>query len=94
MPEVSLEMLQALLKRSLEGQAMTHRKVDDALTLIAGLSEQGRRLERRISDVERRIDALRDDIQVMLKAELMGRLGHFETRIEARLEAIEARLPQ
>jgi hypothetical protein len=87
MPEVSLEMLQALMQKMLN-------ETGDLKGLVLALTEQQRRLERRIGDVDRRLGEVRDDIEVMLKAELMGRMGHFETRIEARLEAIEARLPQ
>jgi hypothetical protein len=36
--------------------------------------------------VERRVEELRDDLELMLKTELMGRLGHFEAQIERRLE--------
>ena len=47
--------------------------------LLVALSENGRRIERRLEE-------LRDDLELMLKAELMGRLAHFETRIEQMIE--------
>ena len=59
------------------------REMTDQRTLLLALVEQGQRLERRITET-------RDDIELMLKAELMGRMGNFEVRFDARLEALEA----
>jgi hypothetical protein len=36
----------------------------------------------RISALDGRIASLRDDLELMIKAEPMGRLAHFETRME------------
>ncbi len=60
------------------------REMTDQRALLLALVEQGQRLERRISET-------RDDIELMLKAELMGRLGNFETRFEQRLDDLERR---
>jgi hypothetical protein len=60
------------------------REMTDQRTLLLALVEQGQRLERRITET-------RDDIELMLKAELMGRLGNFETRFEQRLDDLEHR---
>jgi hypothetical protein len=59
------------------------REMTDQRGLLLALVEQGQRLERRITET-------RDDIELMLKAELMGRMGNFESRFETRLEALEA----
>jgi hypothetical protein len=67
------------LLRSIRGELVEHR------TLLIAVVEQGRRLERRMGEQK-------DDIELMLKAEIMGRLGHFETRIEAQIEALSARV--
>ena len=55
--------------------------------MLLDVVEQGRRTERRITEVK-------DDVELMLKSELMGRPGYFETRIEARLEAVLGGLPE
>lgn len=60
------------------------REMTDQRSLLLALVEQGQRLERRISET-------RDDIELMLRAELMGRLGNFETRFEQRLDDLEHR---
>jgi len=85
MADVTLEMLQVLIQRSLDEQKTLRREVGEVRSLAVALAEQGRRIERRVAEV-------RDDIEVMVKAELMGRLGHFEAQLEARLESIEDRL--
>jgi len=51
--------------------------------LLLSVADQGRRTERRVGEV-------RDDIEMMVKAELMGRLGHFEAQMENRLGHFEA----
>jgi hypothetical protein len=86
---VSLELLQTLILRILDGQKANEKDVRTLTTVIIGQSEQLRRLERRVSDVDRRVLDLGDDLELMLKAELMGSLGHFRTGVEARLEALE-----
>ena len=58
------------------------REMTDQRTLLLALVEQGQRLERRITET-------RDDIELMLKAELMGRMGNFEVRFDARLDELE-----
>lgn len=48
-------------------------------------------LESRITGLEARLVAFRDDLELMLKSELMGRLTHFETQIDHRLAELESR---
>lgn len=52
-----------------------------------------RKMEQRL---DARIVAVRDDLEIMLKSELMGRLTHFETVVETALgrqiDDLEARL--
>ena len=50
------------------------------------------RLESKVLAFEQRLAHLRDDLELMIKAELMGRLTHFETTMEQRIDAFEARL--
>jgi hypothetical protein len=49
-------------------------------------------IERRFGDVERRISDTRAEIELMLKAELLGSPTHFETRMDARIVELEDRL--
>jgi len=92
MAEVTLELLQELIVRGLDGQRalrseqkMLRGEVTEMRSLLLSVADQVRRTERRVTEV-------RDDIELMVKAELMGRLGHFEAQLESRLHAIETRL--
>ena len=49
-----------------------------------GLSDKVQRLDRSVNEVKRDLHEIKDDIWIMLKSELMGRRGNFETRVEAR----------
>jgi len=69
-----------------EAENLTHqmlktirREQEEHRTLLLGVIDQGRRLERRMSE-------MRDDLELMIKSELMGRLTHFETRMDEKLE--------
>ncbi len=100
MVEPTLEMLQALMVRSLDGQADIKRELADVRGLTLLLSDKVERLDRKverldrsISEVKRDMHDIKDDIWIMLKAELMGRQGNFETRVEARLAELADRLP-
>jgi hypothetical protein len=41
---------------------------------------------------QRRLGELREDLELMIKSELMGRFAHFETRMEQELAAVAERL--
>ncbi len=93
MAEVSLEMLQALMGRFMDELRIVRNENGSMRTIMLGLSEQGRRIERRLgeldrrfSELDRRLDEVKDDMELMIRSEMMGRLGNFEVRFERRLE--------
>jgi len=86
-------MLQALIVRNLEGQAGIKREIANIRGLTLGLSDKVQRLDRSVNEVKRDLHEIKDDIWIMLKSELMGRRGNFETRVEARLAEFADRLP-
>ena len=65
------------------------REMTDQRTLLLAIVDQGHRLERRMGEMARNITETKDDIELMLKAELMGRMGNFESRFEDRLDRLE-----
>ena len=71
------------------------REQGEQRSLLLSLVEYARKLEQRLDQVERRLDdriaSVRDDLELMLKAELLGKLTHFETRIDERLAELEFR---
>ena len=60
-------------------------------TLLLQLGEGVHRPERRFGDIERRISDTRAEIELMLKAELLGSLTHFETQMDERIARLEDR---
>lgn len=54
-------------------------------TLVLQAVDYMRKMEQRLDS---RIVATRDDLELMLKSELMGRLMHFETVFEARIDEL------
>jgi predicted nucleic acid-binding Zn-ribbon protein len=49
-------------------------------------------MERRFGDIERRISDTRAEIELMLKAERLGRLTHFEAQMDERIAQHQDRL--
>lgn len=99
MTEISLEMLQTLMRQMLDEQRAARKEAADVRGLVLALTEQVRRvdrrmgeLDRRMSELDRRMGEMRDDIEIMLKAEIMGRLGNAELKADARLDDLENRL--
>ncbi len=68
---------------------------DQRTVLLQSIDRTSRmeiRLEAKMLAFEQRLNNLRDDLELMIKAELMGRLGHFETVMEQRLDALGDRI--
>jgi hypothetical protein len=92
MPDnIDLNFLAKLCQQTLDEVRALRKDVSDARALAL----QGVDFTRR---VERRMNELRDDLELMLKAEIGGRLAHFEGKVEAilaplvnRIEALETR---
>ncbi len=71
----------------------------DVRTLTLRLADQGRQLDQRISHVDQRIsqvdqpiDMLKDDLELIIRTELMGQLGHFETVMGTQLDTLSTRV--
>ena len=63
-----------------------------SLTTVDYLRRMEQRLDERFGALETRVAHVRDDIELMGKAELMGRLGHFEATGDDKLDALAARV--
>ena len=66
-------------------QAGMRRQNGEMRSIALLLADQGRRLERKAGEVRDEVERM---VKAMVKQGLMGRLGHFETMIEARLDAL------
>ncbi|MBO1361770.1 hypothetical protein J2D73_18470 [Acetobacter sacchari] len=76
----------------LEQLKLIRKEQADQRTLLLHHTDLLRRIERRVAEGERRVDELKDDLEMMLKSEIMGRLGNFENEIDRRMDEIEAKL--
>ena len=66
---------------------------------LLSITEQGRRIEqrmreieRRMNDLERRMGEVTDDIELILKARLIGHFSNLQALMEARLDTLAAGL--
>ncbi|RJF89043.1 hypothetical protein D3874_20395 [Oleomonas cavernae] len=78
MSELPENVTSEFIARQLQELQQGQRAHDRALREVAELARRGieytQRVERRMDGVERRVSELRDDLELMIKAELMGRL--------------------
>jgi hypothetical protein len=76
---VSLELLARLSQQTLQETRALRKEVSDIRSLGLQTIEYARRIERRIDEVERRVRDQRDDLELMIKAELGGGLANMQT---------------
>lgn len=76
---VDLHFIARQLDRVLEEQRLMRREMDDVRSLVLGLADQNRRIDRRITD-------LQADLELMIKSEIGGRMTNLESRLEARTD--------
>ncbi|MGO8953838.1 MAG: hypothetical protein ACLPWS_07930 [Rhodomicrobium sp.] len=92
---IDLNFLAKQMERLLKEAAALRRDVAKSIVLATQNLEFSRRIERRFGEVDervsqmgRRIDELKDDFEVMLKAELSGSLANFEDRVDAKISEL------
>jgi len=105
---ITLEFLAHLCRQTLEETRALRKEVADVRTLSLQNVEYSRRIERHVDDVERRVGDVdrrvgdvarrvgeqRDDLELMIKSELMGGMAHMQTQLENYLQPINDRLLQ
>lgn len=70
-------------------------QADQRTLLLASVDHMRKmehRLDARIIGLETRMIGVSDDLELMLKSELLGRFTHLETTIEQRLDALSDRI--
>ena len=92
MAEVTLEMLRGLVQRSLDEQGAIRKENNEMRSLLLALVEQTRRVERRMADMERRFGEVVSDVELMVRSELMGRMGIFEQQSQNRYDELAQRV--
>ena len=89
---VDLSFLAKLSQQIISELGALRREVGEVRSLALGTVDYVRRVDQRIADSDRRSTELRDDIELMVKAELGGRFAHFEAQVEHTLGSIQDRL--
>jgi hypothetical protein len=80
---VDLSFIGRTLESIQREQRDMRKELTDIRQLALGIVDQGHRTDRRILD-------LKDELELMIKAELMGRLANFETRtVDTVIRAID-----
>lgn len=74
---VDLHFLARQLERVLDEQRTLRREMDDVRSLVLGLADQNRRIDRHLADMQA-------DLELMIKSEIGGRMSGMESRLEAR----------
>ncbi|WP_147407847.1 hypothetical protein [Rhodopseudomonas palustris] len=82
---ISLDVLASLCRQTLQETRATRKEVADVRTLSLQTIDYARRIERRVAEQ-------RDDLELMLKAELGGALANMQSQLEGHLQPIEDRL--
>ena len=76
---IDLQFIAKQLERVLDEQRLMRREMDDVRSLVVGLADQNRRIDRHIGDVQA-------DLELMIKSEIGGKMSGLESRIEARTD--------
>ncbi len=82
---IALELIGRMLRKAQTERREMKRDLDMMRPLLLPLVEQNRLTKRRISE-------LKDDLELMIRAELMGSLGHYRNQIERKLDDVTDRL--
>jgi hypothetical protein len=73
--------------REIRAEQSQHRTL--ILQTIDSLRRMDQRLDARITAIDLRIAGLHDDLELMIKSEVMGRMTNFETKFEHRMDKLE-----
>jgi hypothetical protein len=85
---ITLEFLARLCQQTLQEVRESRKEVGQIRSLALQTIEYARRIERRVDNVDRRVLEQRDDLELMIKAELGGQLAHVQTQFENYLQPI------
>ena len=82
---ISLDLLARLCRQTLQETRATRKEMAEVRSLSLQTIDYARRIERRVAEQ-------RDDLELMLKAELGGSMAHMQTQLDNHLQPIEDRL--
>ncbi len=82
---VTLDLLGRLVREIQAEQRTTREQRREEVAVLRALVD-------RMGRVDRHIAELRDDLELMIRSELMGQLGYLRTQTEQNLDALAERL--
>lgn len=82
---VTLELLGRLIREIQAEQRATREQRREEVAVLRALVD-------RVGRVDRHINELRDDLELMIRSELMGQLGQLRTQTEQNIEALAERV--
>ena len=85
MAEADITLLARLAEQTLSELRLLRKDVADVRTLALQNTDFARRVDRRVGE-------LKDDLELMIKSELMGQLAHVESRLETSLDTLSERV--
>jgi hypothetical protein len=91
---ITLEFLARLCQQTLLEARELRKEVADVRTLSLQTIDYARRIERRVGEVDRRVGEQRDDLELMIKAELSGSLANMQTQLENHLRPLQDKFLQ
>jgi len=83
---VPLEFIARKLDDIQAEQRAIRKDIRDVTKVALSTLDHGRRVERNLAELRRHLDEIRDDIELVVKSEIMGRFADVETRLDARLD--------
>lgn len=75
-----------------EQQRRDSKQLEQVTSLLLSLTDQVRRIDRRIGEMDRRHFEQKDDLEMMLKSELMGQFGMLRAELGHRLDEMADRI--
>jgi len=75
-----------------EQQRRDSKQLEQVASLLIGLTDQARRTDRRLGDMDRRLGEQKDDLELMLKAELLAQFGMLRAELGHRLDEMADRI--
>ena len=73
-------------------QRRDSKQLEQVTSLLIGATDQVRRMDRRLGDMDRRQGEQTDDLELMLKAELLGQFGILRAELGHRLDEMADRI--
>ena len=82
---VTLELLGRMVREIQAEQRSTREQRREEVAVLRALVD-------RVGRVDRHMNELRDDLELMIRSELMGQLGHWRMQTEQNLDALAERV--